>query len=182
MSKNRRSLDRIRTYDNDSGDLTVIIETPKDSRSKYAYDPEIGTFTLKFVLPKGMTFPVDFGFVPSTRGDDGDPLDAIVLLDETLSVGTKVTVRLVAAIEAEEREQDGEWERNDRLITVPIHAHAYEKAHDLDDLDAGLLTRIEEFFERYNKLHGKEFRVKQRVGAKAAGKLIKKGVAAFENT
>ena len=67
MSKNRPSLDRINTYDKKSDDLTVIIETPKGSRSKYAYDPEIGTFTLKFVLPEGMTFPVDFGFVPSTQ-------------------------------------------------------------------------------------------------------------------
>ena len=181
MSKNRPSLDRINTYDKKSDDLTVIIETPKGSRSKYAYDPETGTFTLKFVLPEGMTFPVDFGFVPSTQGEDGDPLDVIILLDEGLAVGTKVSARLVGAIEAEERERDGEWERNDRLLAVATHAHAYEKAHDLGDLNPNLLTEIEEFFTRYNKLHGKEFRVKERVDAKAAGKLVKKGIAAFDD-
>ena len=79
MSKNRPSLERLDTYDKKTNDLVVIIETPKGSRSKYAYDPDIGTFALKFVLPEGTTFPVDFGFVPSTLADDGDPLDARVL-------------------------------------------------------------------------------------------------------
>lgn len=182
MSKNRPSLQRISAFEKKTDDLVVIIETPRGSRSKYAYDEDIGTFELKFVLPEGMTFPVDFGFVPSTLGDDGDPLDVIILLDETLSVGTKVNARLVGAIEAEEREKDGKWERNDRLLAVAIHAHTFEKAHDLSDLDPGLLTEIESFFKRYNKLHDKEFRVKERVDAKAAGKLVKKGVSAFEDS
>ncbi|ACL60636.1 inorganic diphosphatase [Methylobacterium nodulans] len=181
MSKNRPSLERISTYDTRTNDLTVIIETPKGSRSKYAYDPEIGTFALKFVLPAGMTFPVDFGFVPSTLGADGDPLDIIILLDETLSVGTKVSARLIGAIEAEEREKDGAWERNDRLVAVATHAHAYDKAHDLRDLDPALLPGIERFFESYNRLHDKDFRVKERVDAKEAGKLVKKGMAAYQD-
>ncbi|MGH1574179.1 inorganic diphosphatase [Methylobacterium sp. P31] len=179
MSKNRPSLERLETYDR-KGDLTIITETPKGSRSKYAYDPEIGAFELKFVLPDGMTFPVDFGFVPSTLGADGDPLDAIVLLDETLSAGTKLTARLVGAIEAEEREKDGGWERNDRLLVVPVSGHSFEKVKDLRDLDPHLLDEIEGFFERYNTLHGKAFRVKARVGAEAAAKLVKKGMKAYE--
>lgn len=180
MSKNRPSLERIETYDK-KGDLAVITETPKGSRSKYAYDPEIGAFELKFVLPDGMTFPIDFGFIPSTLGQDGDPLDAIVLLDETLSAGTKVTARLVGAIEAEEREQDGAWERNDRLLVVPVKGHAFENVRDLGDVDTHLLEEIEGFFERYNKLNGKAFRVTARVDAKAAAKLVKKGMSAYED-
>jgi inorganic pyrophosphatase len=180
MSKSRPSLERLETYDK-KDNLTIITETPKGSRSKYAYDPDSGTFELKFVLPEDMTFPVDFGFVPSTLGADGDPLDAIVLLDETLSAGTKVRSRLIGAIEAEEREEDGEWERNDRLLAVPAQGHAFETVKDLRDLDPRLLSEIENFFERYNKLHGKVFRVAARVDAKAAAKLVKKGMAAYEN-
>ena len=180
MSKNRPSLERLETYDK-KGDLTVITETPKGSRSKYAYDPEIGAFELKFVLPEGMSFPVDFGFVPSTLGDDGDPLDAIVLLDETLPVGTKVSARLVGAIEAEEREKHGEWERNDRLLVVPVKGQSFEKVQDLRDLDPHLLDDIQAFFERYNRLHGKAFRVRTRTGAAAAAKLVKKGMKTYKD-
>jgi len=181
MSKNRPSLERICPYDKESDDLVVIIETPKDSRSKYAYDPDIGTFELKFVLPEGMSFPVDFGFVPSTLADDGDPLDAIILLDEILSVGTKVAARLLGVIEAEERETDGKWERNNRLIGVATHAHAHAQAKDIADLPSERLTGIEGFFKRYNKQHEKEFRVVSRADAKTAGKLVKKGIKVYEN-
>jgi hypothetical protein len=63
------------------GDLRVVIETPKGSRNKYDYDPECDCLDLATVLPEGMSFPFDFGFVPSTLGEDGDPLDVLVLMD-----------------------------------------------------------------------------------------------------
>jgi len=68
--------------DDDDEIIKVVIETPKGSRNKYAFDPEERTFTLKKVLPAGMTFPYDFGFVPSTLAEDGDPVDVLVLMDE----------------------------------------------------------------------------------------------------
>lgn len=74
---------RMRSLDADDKHLViVVIETPKGSRNKYAYDPKEHIFELKKVLPAGMAFPYDFGFVPSTRGGDGDPLDVLVLMDE----------------------------------------------------------------------------------------------------
>jgi inorganic pyrophosphatase len=136
-------------------------------------------FTLKFVLTADMTFPVDFGFVPSTLAADGDPLDAIVLLDESLAVGTKLTTRLVGAIKAREREKDGKWERNDRLITAATHAHTYAEAHSIGDVDAGLLATFRTFFERYNSLHGKEFKVDGEIDRSEAKRLIKKAAKAF---
>jgi len=178
MTARPKSLDRLNPYDKETGDLVVVVETPKGSRSKYAYDGKAGTFDLKFVLPDGLTFPVDFGFVPSTLGQDGDPLDAILLLDEPLAVGTKLTARLVGALKAEEREQDGTWERNDWLIAVATHAHRHEHVRALQDLRPGLLDELEGFFEHYNRLHGKQFRVKKRVDARTATKLVKKGIAA----
>src|SRR3982750_495346 len=89
----------------------VIVETPKDSRAKYAYDPEKELFVLKLLLPAGMAFPYDFGFLPGTGGEDGDPLDILVLIDEPAAQGCLVVTRLIAVIEAEQTEKD-KTERN----------------------------------------------------------------------
>src|SRR5205807_404345 len=88
--------------DNDAGVLHVIIETPKGSRNKFKYDPEHGLFKLSGVLPLGAVFPYDFGFVPSTTGGDGDPLDVLVLMDEPAFAGCLVPGRLIGVIEAEQ--------------------------------------------------------------------------------
>src|SRR3954469_16652836 len=92
----------------------VIIETPKASRNKYAYDLQRGLFQLKKVLPLGNEFPFDFGFVPSTLADDGDPLDVLVLMSAPAFAGCLVQVRLVGVIEANQQEEDGKKGRNDR--------------------------------------------------------------------
>ncbi|MBZ6075897.1 inorganic diphosphatase [Microvirga puerhi] len=175
-----KPLTRLPTFDPDTGDLVVFVETPRHSRSKYAYNANVGAFDLKFVLPEGMTFPLDFGFIPSTLGQDGDPLDILLLLDEPVAVGTRTKTRLVGAIRAYEREGSGRWERNDRLIAVAVHAHAHEHIRAIADMNPQVLADVEVFFESYNRLHGKEFRVKDHVNAKKAGKLLKKGLAAYQ--
>jgi inorganic pyrophosphatase len=93
---------RLAPFESKNADLTVIIETPKGSRNKYAYDPEERIFALRKVLPAGMAFPYDFGFVPSTLADDGDPLDVLVLMDEPAFAGCKLTCRIVGVIEGEQ--------------------------------------------------------------------------------
>src|SRR4051794_14903952 len=80
----------------------VIIETPKKRRNKFDYDPKIESFTLGGLLPEGLSFPFDFGFVPSTRAEDGDPLDVMVLMDEPAHVGCVLTVRLLGVIQAQQ--------------------------------------------------------------------------------
>jgi inorganic pyrophosphatase len=95
---------RLKPLDGDDDDLfQVIIETPKGSRNKYAFDPEQKIFKLKTVLPSGMAFPYDFGFLPSTRGDDGDPLDVLVLMDEPAFPGCLLKCRLIGVIEGEQK-------------------------------------------------------------------------------
>ena len=74
-----RSLDRLDPFEDDC--VLVVIETPKGSPNKLTFEPRYGTFVLKGVLPAGAVFPFDFGFVPSTRADDGDPLDVLVLME-----------------------------------------------------------------------------------------------------
>src|SRR4030088_3128428 len=108
------SFEKLSAYDGD--DLIVIIETPKGSQKKYAFEPRFGAFMLKGVLPVGAIFPFDFGFVPSTLGGDGDPLDVLVLLDEPTFAGCLVPARLVGVITARQQERDGPVEENDRLI------------------------------------------------------------------
>ncbi len=157
--------------------IQVIIETPKYSRNKYAYDPEQQVFELKKVLPSGMSFPYDFGFVPSTRAEDGDPIDVLVLMDEPVPVGCLVKSRLIGVIEGKQREKDKtKWIRNDRLIAVESNDHEHSDAHDLNDLNPRLLDEIGQFFTNYHRLEGSEFKVIRHGDAKAARKLLKKAL------
>src|SRR5678809_213771 len=100
----------------------AVIETPKGSRNKFDYDPDSNLFMLGGLLPEGLAFPFDFGFIPSTLGDDGDPLDVMVLMDEPAHVGCLLDVRIIGVIEAVQV-QDGKSETNNRLIAVSIHSY-----------------------------------------------------------
>src|SRR5271168_3428431 len=145
----------------------AIIETPKNRRNKFDYDPESNLFKLGGLLPEGMMFPFDFGFVPSTLGEDGDPLDVMVLMDEPAHVGCLLDVRIVGVLEAEQS-QDGKTEKNDRLLAVAVHSYAHEHITSIDDVNDSLLDQVEAFFVSYNKQRGKKFKVKKRSGPKRA--------------
>src|SRR5215213_9695961 len=112
----------LRAYADEGGELHVIIETPKGSRNKFNYDEGLGVFRLGGVLPAGAVFPFDFGFVPSTLGGDGDPLDVLLLMDEPAFPGCLVEARLLGVVEAEQTERGGERTRNDRLVAVAAKA------------------------------------------------------------
>lgn len=158
----------------------AIIETPKGRRNKFDYDPESGLFELGGLLPEGMMFPFDFGFIPSTLGDDGDPVDVMVLMDEPAHVGCLLHVRVIGVIEAEQTQQNGKIETNSRLLAVSIHSYSHEHVTSIKEMNPSVLNQIEEFFVSYNKLHGKKFKVTARGGPKRALELIKEGIKAFE--
>jgi inorganic pyrophosphatase len=160
--------------DRTEGTCRAIIETPKGYRAKYNYDPETDLFELARMLPDGMTFPLDFGFVPSTLCDDGDPLDIMVLCEEPNPVGALVRVRLVGVLEAEETE-DGKIERNDRLLAIPLKSHLYASAKNLDDLEPTFLQNVSRFWENKAKLEGKTFKVIGRGEPTAAIELVRRG-------
>jgi inorganic pyrophosphatase len=140
------------TFDGKTGELRVVIETPKESRNKYDYAPDCDCMELGTVLPEGMTFPFDFGFVPSTLGEDGDPLDILVLMDAPVVPGCVIRARPLGAIEAKQKAKGESWERNDRLIAVAVHAQTHEEAQSLADLRPHLVEEIKEFFVNYNEL------------------------------
>src|SRR3954462_13148031 len=164
-----RLLDRLRPFEDDC--LMVVIETPKGSPNKLAFEPRYGTFVLKGVLPAGAVFPFDFGFVPSTRAEDGDPLDVLVLMDAPVFPGCVVPSRLVGVIEAEQTE-DGKTERNDRLLAVAATSAAHRSIRGLGDLSQDLVAQIEHFFVSYNEMKGKHFEVKGRAESKRAHALV----------
>jgi inorganic pyrophosphatase len=162
--------------DGESGALNVIIETPKGSRNKFKYDEKLGVFRLSGVLPAGAVFPFDFGYIPATLGQDGDPLDVLLLMDEPAFAGCLVPARLIGVIEAEQTE-DGKTERNDRLIAVATDSHDLRHIEALDQINANLVEEIEHFFVSYNTIKGKQFAPKGRFGPERAQKLVDEGQA-----
>lgn len=175
----RGTLAQLAALDPETGEVTVVIETPKGSRNKYSYDEECGAFRLKHVLPEGMNFPHDFGFIPSTKGEDGDPLDVLVLLDAPAVAGCVLTARLLGVIEAEQQAGEKAPVRNDRLIAAATQAHTHAHMRSLDDLPPYLLGEVESFFTQYNRLRHMQFRTLGRGGPERASALVEKGMAAF---
>jgi len=173
------TLTELETFDPDSGEMYVIIETPRGSVNKFAYDPDNDLFRLKKVLPAGSVFPYDFGFIPSTLGEDGDPLDVMLFMDEPVYPGNLITARLIGVIEAEQTEE-GKTLRNDRLIAVGSLSQDYRNVKELTDLDANLIAQIEHFFVSYNQMAGKKFKPLGRPNAKQAEKLLQEGRKRFQ--
>ena len=168
-----KPLKKLRPFYSPNGNVNVIIETPKGCRNKYAFDPEVGTFKLKKVLPEGAVFPYDFGSIPGTVAPDGDPLDVLLLMDEPAFPGCLVEARLIGVIEAKQSE-NGKSERNDRLIGVAAKSHIHESLKSLKKVDSNLVDEIEHFFVSYNAARGKKFKPIKRRGPKAAKRLVTK--------
>jgi inorganic pyrophosphatase len=167
---------RLTPFDGDNKKaVQVVIETPKGSRNKYAFDPEQRVFKLKSVLPAGMTFPYDFGFVPSTKAEDGDPVDVLVLMDEPAFPGCLLECRIIGVIEGEQ-EEDGKKERNDRIVAIEQANHSFADITHINDLGKQFLREIQMFFVNYHELQGKKFRVLDVRGPSQARKCIQKGL------
>jgi inorganic pyrophosphatase len=163
----------LKAFDQDEADLvTVIIETPKGSRNKYAFDPEERIFALKKVLPAGMAFPYDFGFVPSTKGGDGDPLDVLVLMDEPAFPGCKLTCRIIGVIEGEQGNKK-QTERNDRVVAIESANHSYAHVKRIDDLGKEFERELEEFFVNYHRLSDEQYRILALKGPSAGRRCVK---------
>src|SRR5512142_834826 len=169
--------------DRETGDVTVIVETAKGSHNKYKYDPDCRALRLSAVLGEGLSFPYDFGFFPSTVGDDGDPLDVLLFLDHGVPPCTVVTARLLGVLAIRQRsEKEKQWRRNDRFFAVATHAHDHGHLKTLDDLRPHMLDEIESFFTHYAGLNGKQLEVLARKGPRRAEKLLKAGARKFERS
>lgn len=146
-------LTKLRPFDPKFGDLNVIVETPRGWRNKYSYDEKRKLFKIGSVLPAGTVFPFDFGFIPRTLGEGGDPLDVLVLMDEPAFSGCFVAARLLGVVEAAQTE-DGKTDRNDLLIAISANAETHRNVKSLTDLNKKLIDEIEHFFVSYNSEKG----------------------------
>jgi len=154
--------------------IDVVIETPKGSTQKYDYLPNTPFFKLKKILPSGMVFPYDFGFIPNTEGEDGDPLDVIVISEFNSFPGVIIKCRVIGGITAEQSaEKNGnKMIRNDRFLAIPKCSNIFQNIEKMADLPKQITDDLEEFFVDYNKLEGKKFKVLDKVGPKEAQHLI----------
>jgi inorganic pyrophosphatase len=173
LAKNKSSManpSRLSSFDRKQH-VQVVIETPKGSRNKYAWDAKQRLFQLKKVLPEGMVFPHDFGFIPSTEGEDGDPIDVLILMDQPAFPGCVIPARLIGIIEGEQTE-DGKTERNDRLLAVAESSHTHSDVKSIKDLNEQLVREIEMFFVNYHSNDDAEFKVLACKGPKAAADCV----------
>jgi inorganic pyrophosphatase len=169
------AFEKIKPFDEESGELNVIIDTPKGSRNKYKYDEKLQVFKLSGVLAAGHSFPFDFGDIPNTLGEDGDPIDVLVLMDEPAFVGCLIPSRLIGVIEAKQTE-NGKTERNDRLIAVAANSRTHKDIKSINDLNEALVDEIEHFFVSYNEAKGKRFEPLGRFAATKAKQLVEEGI------
>ena len=155
--------------------IQVIIETPKGSRNKYAFDAEQRIFTLKRVLPAGMTFPYDFGFVPSTTAEDGDPTDVLVLMDEAAFPGCLLKCRIIGIIEGRQGGKK-KGERNDRIVAIEEANHSYAHVQHVKELGKKFVKELEEFFVNYHDLEGEKYRILDVKGPAEARRRLEDGM------
>jgi len=150
----------------------VIIETPKATGNKYKYDAESGLFKLSRILPEGMVFPLHFGFIPHTAAQDGDPVDALVLMDEAAYPGCLIECRLLGVIEATQTE-GSETTRNDRIITAALQSRRYATVTSIKELEKQFIDDLTGFFAAYNKMDKITFTPLGVKGPSAAARLIR---------
>lgn len=129
--------------------VDVIVEIPKGSRNKYEYDAETGSMVLDRMLFTSMQYPADYGFIQGTLGDDGDPLDALVLVGEPTFPGCLIRARPVCLFRM--RDEKGE---DEKILCVPLKDPMWSHVQDLEDLPPPLLNEIEHFFQVYKDLEG----------------------------
>jgi inorganic pyrophosphatase len=178
--KTKSVFDFVPAFDEETNDLNVIIDTPKNSRNKYKFDEKLGLFKLGGVLPVGHYFPFDFGYIPQTLGGDGDPVDVLVLMDEPAFVGCLIQTRLIGVIAAKQTEEDGTTEINDRLIAVAANSRTNTDIKSLDDLNPVLVAEIEHFFVSYNEAKNKLFKPLGRFGVQKAKRIVEDAMKLFK--
>jgi inorganic pyrophosphatase len=156
----------------DAGHVHAVVETPRGSRAKLEYDSKLRAFTLSKPLIAGLTYPYDWGFIPSTKAPDGDPLDVLIIHDAATYPGLVLKCVPIGVLELVQ-EKKGRKERNDRLFVVPDRSPFEGDLHDIRKLPPRAVKELEEFFKATNALEAKRLDFKGWRGPAQAIKIIK---------
>ena len=164
--------------DDDLRCVNVVVETPHHTRNKYAFNEELDVFELRHTLRAGMAWPCDFGFVPQTVNDDGDPLDVALFLDEHAFPGCLVRARLLGSIGLR---QNGE--NNDRLVACSISMTGTglftDDVRNLKDLPAHVVRDLKDFLELYSREEGNKIKITGISQSKHAMRVVRRGMKAW---
>lgn len=153
--------------------MNVIIETPKGSSEKYKYDENFRLFRLEKTLPAGLVFPFDFGFIHGTKGDDGEPLDVLMISEFKSFPGCIMDCRIVGCIEGDQSNEGIKF-RSDRFLAIPEQSIIFENVISIEDIPSTLITEIESFFINYMHGEGKELNLLGNLNASQAISLLSK--------
>jgi inorganic pyrophosphatase len=183
VNVNPTNLENIPTFSSAKDDgkplVHAVIETPRDTRHKYAFEPALGTFKLKQLLPEGLEWPYDYGFIPQTLADDGDPLDILVLSDVPTFTGCLVECRLIGLVRLK---QDGV--ENDRVIAAPMRrtgvSQTTDKFDDIDDIPKETIQGICRFLVEYSAEQGHDIELKDVKSKKKAESALETAIECFE--
>jgi len=162
---------------NDEGALRVFVEAPRGSSLKFEYDPHLGVFSVSRELPLGVTYPFDWGFIPGTLGDDGDPLDALVLHHSSTYPGVLLPCRILGMVEIVQREGKGRPEVNNRIIATPCWHTALDDLEEARDLPKTAREQLEQFFLTTATLTEKRLKIKGWATRRDTEKFIAKSLA-----
>lgn len=162
----------------EEGDVRVVIETPRGSRAKIAYDPKLKAFVFRKCLLTGLTYPHDWGFMPSTRADDGDPLDVMVIHDAGTYPGVVLVCRIIGILQVEQKSKN-KSERNDRMFAVPLRSHSELALKDVRDLSKPIQEELEKFFIATEELEDKKLKILGWDGPKQALMAVTQAAKSF---
>ena len=150
--------------------VAVYVEIPKGSRNKYEYDVETGRLVLDRMLFTAMQYPADYGFIEGTLAEDGDPLDAMVLVGEPTFPGCTIRARPIALFRM--RDEKG---ADEKVLCVPLRDPQWSELRDLEDIPEALRNEIDHFFRVYKDLEEGETQVEGWEDREAALGAVRQG-------
>jgi len=152
--------------------LNMIIEVVSGSRDKYEYNSDWETFVLNRIIPSSVVFPVEYGFVPQTLYDDGDPLDIMTLSFEPLQIGCVAKVKVIGCLLIEDEEGI-----DPKILSILVNDARFNGYNEISDVHAHELKEIQEFFETYKRLEPHKWtRVKEWKNATEAKEIVTKAI------
>jgi inorganic pyrophosphatase len=172
-------LNNLESGKNPPSDIYAIIEIPKDSSIKYEVDDKTGLLFIDRKLHTAMTYPFNYGFIPKTKEEDGDPIDVLILSNDKYSPLSVVRSKPIGVLITEDEEG-----KDSKIIAVPDKKidTSYSKLEEIDQIDSEILAKIKHFFEHYKELEkGKFVKVIKWENKNQAEKIITEGINRFKD-